>query len=269
MVGDHDGWLLCDGRRMQRADFPKLYDVIGKSFDNEEQIDGLFALPNNLSVSFGEPGDVNGFIYSGVKTQKFTTISSKNILTDEGYTVGETIEKDMDTADYTAEFDPHEYQDQLFPNLKPFVSRNIVKQPGQTVPQASYWDDWGNDIFDDWGYFFIYNVSSGKYYFPLFQPQNQNDGVITTQKFKFNSSTFTIKHGFPVQGVFKLDISVNNANTPFIFGAYGDMGSDGSEDGSKGMAHSYKRGSHNPNSTPCGLSTSREPRQIFIRRGLC
>ena len=93
---------------------------------------------------------------------------------------------------------------------------------------ASYWDDLGNDVFDDWGFFYIYDVESGKYYFPLINPQNQDDGVITTQTFSAFGRTFTIAHGWAVQGIFKFDITANDSK-PFRFGAYGNMGSDGDE----------------------------------------
>ncbi len=71
----------------------------------------------------------------------------------------------------------------------------------------------------------VYDVDSGKYYFPLIDPQNQADGVITTQTFNAFGRTFTIKQGYPVQGIFKFDISVNDTKK-FRFGAYGNMGSD-------------------------------------------
>jgi hypothetical protein len=54
------------------------------------------------------------------------------------------------------------------------------------------------------------------------------DGQIFTNVFNAFGRTFTIKQGYPVQGIFKFDISVND-NKPFIFGGYGNMGSDGDE----------------------------------------
>jgi hypothetical protein len=108
---------------------------------------------------------------------------------------------------------------------------------------ASYWDDLGDDIFDNWGYFYLYDVESGKYYFPVINPQNQDNGVMTTQIFIAFGSVFTIIHGWSVQGIFKFDISVNN-NKPFRFGAYGDMGSD--EDGNiEYLTQPYSLGSNN------------------------
>jgi hypothetical protein len=155
---------------------------------------------------------------------------SKNNTTDGGFTVGGEINKDMNDQDYDERIDPQEYYPQFFPDMAPFTDENIVagdKVSGDRL-LASYWEDWGNDIFDVWGYFYLYDVASGKYYFPLIDPQNEDDGVITTQTFNAFGRTFTINQGYPVQGIFKFDISVNDS-APFRFGAYGKMGSDGNE----------------------------------------
>lgn len=130
---------------------------------------------------------------------------------------------------YINEYDPADYPD-FFQNMAPFIQDNIIvgDKDELDVYNASTWDDLGDDIFDDWGYFYLYDVESGKYYFPLINPQNQDDGVMTTQTFIAFGSVFTITHGWSVQGIFKFDISVNN-NKPFRFGTYGEMGSDGNE----------------------------------------
>jgi hypothetical protein len=156
-------------------------------------------------------------------------IYSLNKTTADGFTIGETVEKDMYNDDYKREFDPNNYPD-FFLGMAPLVESNIVTGDKDENDRliASYWRDWGNDVFDDWGSFYLYDVESGKYYFPLISPQNQDDGVFATQRFNAFGSVFTIKHGWCVQGIFKFDISVNN-NKPFRFGAYGDMGSDGDE----------------------------------------
>ncbi len=101
--------------------------------------------------------------------------------------------------------------------------------PGTSTPPTSglqRWSDWGGDIFDQWGHFYLYDVETNAYYIPLIHPINQADGVISTQTYSaFGGRTFTIKHGYPVQGIFKFDISVND-DKEFVFGVYGDMGSD-------------------------------------------
>ena len=96
---------------------------------------------------------------------------SLNNITDGGFTTGENINKDMNNIIYTDEFDPNDYP-QYFPGMSPFIDENIVAGDKSEEDRliASYWDDWGDDVFDDWGYFYLYDVESGKYYFPLFQP---------------------------------------------------------------------------------------------------
>ena len=164
-------------------------------------------------------------------------ISSKDNTTDGRFTVGEVIIKDMRNDYYynagssDNKFNPYDYQNEFFPGMADVIEENIVQGDKASRDRllASYWLDWGLDIFDGWGYFYLYDVNSRKYYFPLLTPQNQANGILTTQTFNAFNRTFTIKHGHPVQGIFKFDISVNDS-LPFRFGAYGDMGSDGSED---------------------------------------
>lgn len=114
--------------------------------------------------------------------------------------------------------------------MAPFIESNIVEGDKSLSDRlnACEWNDWGDDVFDDWGFFYLYDDTSGKYYFPLFNPRNQGDGQLFTQTFNAFGRTFTIIQGYPVQGIFKFDISVND-NLPFKFGAYGNMGSDGDE----------------------------------------
>lgn len=171
-------------------------------------------------------------------------IISKNNLTDGGFTIGYEIQKDMDTSEFTDEFTPANNLN-LFPDLPIIIDANIIVGDKNSEDKniGSYWSDWGNDVFDDWGWFYLYDVASQKYYFPLFTPLNQDDGIITTQTFNAFGRTFTIKHGFPVEGIFKFDISVND-NLPFRFGSYGNMGSDGDEN-TDNLTHNYSLNSTN------------------------
>lgn len=164
---------------------------------------------------------------------------SKNNVTDGGFTTGYIVTKDMANGEYTDEFDPNDYYPEFFPNMAPFTNENIVVGDKNEDDRliASYWDDLGNDVFDDWGFFYLYDVPSGKYYFPLISPQNEDDGIFFTQTFNAFGRTFTITHGWAVQGIFKFDISVAD-NFPFKFGAYGNMGSDGDEI-TEELTHNY------------------------------
>jgi hypothetical protein len=139
--------------------------------------------------------------------------------------------KDMDDNDYTDDFDPYDYQNTFFSDMSDFIDENIVAGDKSEENRliASYWNDLGNDIFDGWGYFYLYDIPTGRYYFPLISPQNQDDGVITTQTFLAFGRTFTLRHGWAAQGIFMMDWSVADS-LPFRFGAYGNMGSDGNEE---------------------------------------
>lgn len=179
-------------------------------------------LNNNCSINYFYMGVPLSFTTS----TPFVFICSKNYTISGDLPVGEPVLKDMSNENYTFQIDPAQYPE-FFPGMAPFTDRNIVagdKDSGDRLI-GSYWNDWGNDIFDEWGWFYLYDVNSGKYYFPLINPQNQSDGVITTQIFNVFGRTFTIKQGYPVEGIFKFDITVND-DLPFRFGAYGNLGSD-------------------------------------------
>jgi hypothetical protein len=171
-------------------------------------------------------------------------LQSKNNTTDGGFTIGEYIDKDMYDVDYTEELDPIEYP-QYLPYMSEFSDNNILQgdKSSNDRTNASTWGDWGDDIFDGWGYFYLYDVQSGKYYFPLFNPQNTDDGIINTQNFNVFGRTFIIKHGYPVQGIFKFEIFAQD-NKPFRFGAYGNMGYD-SHGSTDDLSYNYSIGSTN------------------------
>ncbi len=69
-MGDHFGWLLCDGRLLKKEDYVHLYKVIGSSFGVSG--DTHFALPNPA-------GRVPGVIGSGagLTTRKLGDISGE------------------------------------------------------------------------------------------------------------------------------------------------------------------------------------------------
>ena len=196
------------------------YNTLGQYSNNQN---GIIPCPLTTNSHMGYDS------FSIVQTSTIEpteTLFSKNNTSADGLLIGETTNKDMFNEYYYTPFYPENYP-QIFPNMTTFTQNNIVA--GDKAPDniliASCWRDWGYDIFDNWGYFYIYDVETGKYYFPLIESQNQNDGVITTQTFNAFGRTFTITHGFPVQGIFKFDISVND-NKKFRFGAYGNMGFD-------------------------------------------
>ena len=181
---------------------------------------------NNCSINYFYLGYPLTYQASSVPSPIGDLICSKNNTTSGGFPVGGDITKDMDNETYDDRIDPLDFPE-FFPGMAPFSNGNIVagdKDSGDRLV-GSYWYDWGDDVFDRWGWFYLYDINSGKYYFPLINPQNLSNGVITTQTFNAFGRTFTIKQGYPVQGIFKFDISVND-DLPFRFGAYGNVGSD-------------------------------------------
>lgn len=92
--------------------------------------------------------------------------------------------------------------------------------------RACFWKDWGDDIFDYWGHFYLFDVTTQQYTFLPLSPLNQEDFILTTQMFDAFGRTYTIVHGYIAQGIFKLEVFCPENSNPFIVGAYGDMGSD-------------------------------------------
>jgi LSD1 subclass zinc finger protein len=125
------------------------------------------------------------------------------------------------------------------------VNYNTSAQSYRTtlVSSPNNWNIIDGGISYDWRFFYLYDIEQGKYYFPLISPQNQSDGQIFTQTFNTFGRIFTIKQGYPVQGIFKFDIYVND-NKPFKFGAYGNIGSDSNENISY-LTYPYSIGSTN------------------------
>lgn len=136
-------------------------------------------------------------------------LTSSNLTSANGLTVGTSVTKDMriSTTSWTT---------------------SAANLPGSTSFSSirAFWPDWGDDIWDNWGYFYIYNPSTGNYLAPVFTELNGADGVIATETFSLDGRTFTIKHGYPVTGIYKIDVSVNDFQ-PFAFGSDGGLGSNG------------------------------------------
>jgi hypothetical protein len=144
----------------------------------------------------------------GLWTSYSRFLVSKGTIVSNGFQIGDIISKDMGISSWN-------YVSSGTPNSTSF---NL---------NASYWSDWGEDIFDSWGYFYLYDPSSGTYLGLQFDTVNQADGVFSEQTFSLSGRSFTIVQGYPVQGIFKFEIRCPDG-LPFVFGEAGNMGSDGS-----------------------------------------
>jgi hypothetical protein len=135
-------------------------------------------------------------------------LKSQNITAAGEFTVGTSVDKTFSTA-----------------NKKTLAAY----LPGNTDFEAprSYWTDWGDDIFDAWGFFYIYDVVSNNYRAVVLTGMDSADGVQNTQTFSLNGITYTVKFGYPVQGIFKFDITSSDRNREFVIGFDGNLGSNG------------------------------------------
>lgn len=137
----------------------------------------------------------------------FSILKSSGLVSSNGLTVGASNMKDM-----TMTSTPY------------FTDASYLPGSNDLDTRRTYWADWGGDIFDGWGFFYIYNPSTGNFLTPLLTDINRENGYIATETFSLDGRTFTVKHGYPVTGIYKFDISVNDYD-PFIFGTDGQMGS--------------------------------------------
>jgi len=212
---------------------------------------------NNELIDFLNGNETVGYLTNSIEiTQNITSNNGiKKLVNNTGNIVSltllkvtnndVTVYKDMRIDSYDYKFNPYNYQNIFFSGFSDLVDENILAGDKDESDRlnACCWEDLGNDVFDDWGFFFIYDVSSEKYYFPLLNPLNGDDGVLTTQTFNVFDRTFTIIHGWAAQGIFKMKITVND-NLPFRFGAYGKMGSDGDEE-VEDLTQSYRKNNQN------------------------
>jgi hypothetical protein len=137
-------------------------------------------------------------------------LKSSGLTLTNGLTVGAPVTKDMSV-----------------PATNFFTSAAYLPGNNSLDSRRAYWSDWGGDIFDGWGFFYIYNPETGNFLSPMLSDINRENGYIATENFTLDGRTFTIRHGYPVTGIYKFDVSVNDLE-PFIFGADGNMGSNGS-----------------------------------------
>ena len=139
---------------------------------------------------------------------------SRNLTGTQGFTMNTLVpNKDMGTATQ-AQSIPVNYNPSGG-NLTPSGTRYV-------------WVDWSGDIFDNWGDFYIYNPATGSASYIQFNSINGGDGVVYTETQTHHSKSFTIKHGWVAQGIFKLDVQCSDDTFDFSIGMYGNMGSDGS-----------------------------------------
>lgn len=137
-----------------------------------------------------------------------TYITSKNNLSDGGYTVGTSVNKTTATANKTT---------------------LSIHAPGPSFTLSrKYWTDWGDDIFDGWGFFYLYDPAYNNYLALNMANMQEADGVISQDQFIFNGKTYTVKYGYPVQGIFKIDVKADNHTDDFVIGFDGNLGSNGS-----------------------------------------
>jgi cytoskeletal protein CcmA (bactofilin family) len=102
------------------------------------------------------------------------------------------------------------------------------KTSGTLTPTGSrfYWSDLGQDIFDEWGRWYIYNPADQTASHIQFGTLNGPTGTVFTEIQYHVGKTFTIKHGWVARGIFKLDVECEDPTFSFSIGMYGNMGSD-------------------------------------------
>ena len=169
--------------------------------------DGYTSAPRNFTLLVGRPFH-----------------SSKGLTGAQGFTLRTRfVAKDMSAGAVTA-----------------IPSGANPKNPAGTMNaptgQVHTWSDWSNDIFDTWGRWYIYDTSTGSASYIQFGTLNGPDGTVYTETQTHHSKTFTIIHGWVVEGIFKVDVECSDDTFQFSIGMYGNMGADG---GNTNSDHQY------------------------------
>lgn len=171
---------------IQTAPDPTLYRGVTYTFDQSD------ASNANNQLKFSEGYDI---------------IESSEKIDAGGFTIGQSVSKDMNYSSLT-------FQSYQNPG------------PSAVTISGSYWSDWANNVYDNWGYFYLYSPNNGVYTQFRLNQINLADGVVASQTVSGNGRTFTITHGYPVRGIYRFSIEVDD-NDAFIFGMGGYMGNNG------------------------------------------
>ena len=165
------------------------------------------------SESSGGGGGYYGGGGAAVKEGGSPYLQSKGLTGSQGYTLyTNSVYKDMNSSTGRA------------------IPSGFNPKGGSLTPTGTryYWDDWGGDWFDHWGDFYIYSPVHGTASYIGFSNRNGSDGVIYEESQTHHSKSFTIKHGWTTQGIFKLDVECSDPLFNFSVGTWGNLGSDGS-----------------------------------------
>ncbi len=180
------GYLPCDGSEVSRADYPSLFATIGTRFGAGDN-----------STTFNLP------LIPGVTANTETVYKQGN-------------ENDKDCSSTSC--------DELLGDYAP--NNTFVADSDFSCMK---WSDWGDDIFDGFGNFYVFNPATNEYNFFILDinQMNGNDRDIYSEQFSAFGETFEVTYGYLTRGVFRMQIRcIYNYSFPFIFGCYGDMGSD-------------------------------------------
>jgi hypothetical protein len=98
---------------------------------------------------------------------------------------------------------------------------------GLSIPaNTSVFTDWGNDVFDNAGYFHIRDGSS-TYALP-FSTKNGPTGTYYEETFTAFGVAWKLKHGFSSKSIFRMELTQTSGDLKqFSFASAGGMGSDG------------------------------------------
>ena len=135
-------------------------------------------------------------------------LNSKGLTGSQGFTVGASNTKDMGAV----------------VNYSVPAGGNPTGGALTLLGTSYKWSDWGGDIFDNWGYFYVYHNSVGVP-INMFGGINGSDGSINTSTQTFNGLSTTVKQGYVATGLLKIEVS-STSTSGFRIGNEGGMGSD-------------------------------------------
>lgn len=109
-------------------------------------------------------------------------------------------------------------------NFNPRTGSSL--SPSNSISNGYRWQDWGNDIFDNWGVPYIFNPEDNTAYFIQVHTSHTSNGTWNDVSHTIWGRTFKIRWGWVTTGIARTDISCTDPNFEFAVGHYGNLGSD-------------------------------------------
>ena len=109
-------------------------------------------------------------------------------------------------------------------NFNPRTGYSLVLT--NSISNGYRWADWGNDIFDNWGFTYIFNPDTNTAFYIAVHTSVTSEGFWNYVTHTIWGRTFKIRWGWMATGIARTDVTCTDPNFKFSVGHYGNLGSD-------------------------------------------